>query len=305
MKVYSPVVLDSLGECLRTIYWYKKDLRSFLVRAGIPQEFVSSLDWSGYKRHIVKELLDSLATQPGGKALLDRLIGSVVEQDERFLHLQKLDDGDRKVADAQQAIRALKDLLDSKSIVEKAEQARQEKRTEAQREIAQRKERQRSLQNLCARFKELFSMPDHRTRGIEFESLLRDLFVLHDLDPRGGFTSPGEQTDGSIRLEGTVLLIEAKWTEKPVDPAQVRNFRTKVHDKLDSTLGLMISMAGFTDQAVETASGGGRMLVILMDGQELVRILEGFDDLVEVLQRKLRHAAESGRAMYRVGELDN
>jgi hypothetical protein len=75
----------------------------------------------------------------------------------------------------------------------------------------------------------------------------------------------------------------------------------KVHDKLDNTLGLMISMSGFTEDAVNAAAAGGRMLVILMDGLDLARVFQGLDDLADVLRRKLRHAAEKGGALYRAG----
>ncbi len=143
-------------------------------------------------------------------------------------------------------------------------------------------------------------MSDVRKRGLEFEKLLRELFKLYDLDPRGSFASPGEQIDGRITFDGRVLLVEARWWEKQVDPREVRDFRTKVHDKLDSTIGLMVSMSGYTESATRTAGEGGRILVVLMDGQDLAPIIQGLQDFTEVLRRKLRHAAEKGEAMYRV-----
>lgn len=85
MKMYSPAVLEALAECLTTVYWYKQDLRSFLLRAGIPAEQVAKLDWGRYKRFVVSELLDQLATNPStGTDLLGKLIGSVIEQDDTF-----------------------------------------------------------------------------------------------------------------------------------------------------------------------------------------------------------------------------
>src|SRR6185436_11099256 len=118
-------------------------------------------------------------------------------------------------------------------------------------------------------------------RGLEFQPLLRDLFALYDLDPRGAFARPGEQTDGSIRLDGLVFLIEARWTEALTAPGEVREFRSKLQDKLDSTLGLMVSMAGFTDEAVASASQGGRFHILLMDGADLAPVFQSLHDLAD------------------------
>jgi hypothetical protein len=147
----------------------------------------------------------------------------------------------------------------------------------------------------------LAASTDEQKRGFDFQPWLRELFVLHDLEPRGSFASPGEQIDGSIRVEAQTLLVEARWTAKQVGPDGVRDFVGKFEDKLDNTLGLMISLAGFTEQAGEKATSGGRLLTIFMDGQDLFPVLEGLVDVRDILSRKLRHAAEKGQPMYRAG----
>lgn len=302
LKTYSPAVIDALAECLRTVYWFKNELKSFLLRVGVDPRTVSALPWDGYKRHAIRALLDRLSTEPAsGKPILDKLLDGIVEQDERFPHLAGLDDGERRVSDARRAVHHLKDLLGTVSVAERASQARLERRTEAERAAIEASARRADLGRLNDRFLALCVSEDSQRRGYDLQDLLRDLFALHDLDPRGSFARPGEQTDGSITLDGTVLLIEARWTRTLTDPREVREFRTKVHDKLDNTLGLMISMSGFTDEAISSAAGGGRMVVVLMDGQDLASVFAGLTDLVDLLHRKLRHAAETGNAMYRIG----
>lgn len=301
MKVYSPQVFEALAECVRTIYWYKSELQSFLIRCGIPRDQVARLDWS-YKRNAVRQLLDDLAARKAsGTRLVDALIGGVVEQDEAFPHLAKLDDGKAKVNDARQAVRRLKDLLGQQTVVARAEAARTERRTEAERQHAERRQRVEDLSKLKTRFMELAAANDEKRRGYEFQTWLRELFAIHDLEPRGSFASPGEQIDGSIRLEGQLLLVESRWTKDMVDPADVRDFVGKLEQKLDNTLGLMVSVAGFTENAGTKATSGGRLLAIFIDGQDLFPVLEGLLDLRDLLSRKLRHAAEKGEPMYRVG----
>jgi len=308
MKVYSPAVQEAVAECLRTAYWFQEDLKSFLKRAGVPIEVVDRLPWgkSTYKRTIIKELIDLLAANPTtGTSILSQLIDSLVELDEAFPHLRRLDDGKRKASDAAQSLRALKDLLGKETIADRAERARREARTEAQRTQQSNQARQDDLKNLNKRFLQLCAVgtapKDTRRRGIDFQNLLRDLFAMHDLDPRGSFAQVGEQIDGSISLDGTFILIEMKWEKVPIEPKDVRDFKGKVQGKLDNTLGLIVSMSGYTDAAIEEAARGGRIVAVLMDGRDVAEVFQGLIDLTEMLRRKFRHAAERGNAMYRVG----
>lgn len=303
-KVYTAQVFDALAECLRTVYWYADNLKSFLIRCGVPPARVSTLDWK-YKRTAVRELLDELASQgAAGTPLVRALIGGVVEQDEKFPHLAKItgkQDGKLLVKEARQAVRNLKDLLGAQAVVAHAEAARKENRTEAQRRRTEIADRAQALANMKQRFTDLAAMGDARKRGFDFQPWLRDLFDLHDLEPRGSFAGEGEQIDGSIRIDGQTLLVEARWTTDLVAPEGVRDFVGKFEHKLDNTLGLMISVNGFTDAANGKATSGGRLMAIFVDGRDLFPVVDGLVDLRQLLTRKLRHAAEKGEPMYRFG----
>lgn len=300
-KVYSAQVVGALAESLRTIYWFATDLKSFLIRCGVKPADVSRLDWK-YKRTAVRELLDELAALgPSGTAMIAALIGGVVEQDDGFPHLARLDDGKTKVSEARDAVRALKALLGHHTVVAHADAARAERRTEAERLRAEHGERVDALAKLRLRFMTLAASTDFQQRGLDFQPWLRDLFALHDLEPRGSFASTGEQIDGSVRVEGQTLLVEARWTKALVGPDGVRDFVGKFEHKLDNTLGLMISVDGFTEAATTKATSGGRLLAVFMDGPDIIAVLDGLLDLRQLLVRKLRHAAEKGEPMYRIG----
>jgi hypothetical protein len=303
-KVYAPNVFDALSESVRTVYWYANDLKSFLIRCGVPSARVLALDWT-YKRTAVRELLDELASQgAAGTPLVKAIIGGVVEQDDRFPHLAKITgkaDGKVLVREARTAVRALKDLIGAEAVTVHAAAARAENRTEAERRRTERAERGQALGKLKQRFMDLSTMANPRQRGLDFQPWLRDLFDLHDLEPRGSFAGEGEQIDGSIRIDGQTLLVEARWTKEAVAPEGVRDFVGKFEHKLDNTLGLMISVNGFTDAASGKATSGGRLMAIFIDGLDLYPVVDGHVDLRQLLGRKLRHAAEKGEPMYRVG----
>jgi len=300
LKRYSPVVLEAIADLLRATYWYKDDLRRFVEHAGLPTALIQAAAWDQYKRHIARDLVSATSKRPDGKSLLDDLIDALLEQPDHYPHLARLRDGEAKVSDAQQARRKLKALLKWKTLNERARRAAKSSKAEARRHAEKEKKKRELVVELQTAFVRLVNMDDRpQDRGREFNDFLRRLFDTFDLDPRGSFVGIGEETDGSIRLDGRLLLVEAKWEKSPIEPAAVGSFRNKVRDKLETTLGLFISMSSFTDAAVKKTASG-RRLVVLIDGEDLAPVIQGILDLRYVLQEKLREASESGEVLYRV-----
>jgi hypothetical protein len=87
--------------------------------------------------------------------------------------------------------------------------------------------------------------------------------------------------------------MDAKWEKSPIGAREIRNFKEQVESKLDNTLGLFISINGFTEEGVQAVQRS-RPNLILLDGEDLSAALEGLIDLRELLNRKLRHAAQTG-----------
>jgi hypothetical protein len=68
-----------------------------------------------------------------------------------------------------------------------------------------------------------------------------------------------------------------------------------VNDKADNTMGIMISMAGYPQTAIQQASGK-KTPIILMDYSHLYLVLGGTWALQEVVSRLRRHASQTGQA---------
>lgn len=133
-----------------------------------------------------------------------------------------------------------------------------------------------------------------RRRGYAFERLLKRLFELDHLEPRGGYRPAGEQIDGSIYLDGRVYLLEAKWHADPLPASTLYQFKGKVDGKLAGTLGIFISMSGYAEDAVDALTLGKGLNVILVDRNDIdAAILRGIG-IKTVLKLKLRKAAEAG-----------
>ena len=143
---------------------------------------------------------------------------------------------------------------------------------------------------------------DAQRRGYEFEKFLKDVFDAFGLAARASFRLRGEQIDGSFSLGQETYLLEAKWTNAPVDGTTLRSFNAKVEDKARWSRGLLVSQSGFTAQGLH-ALGRGKS-VVCMDGLDLHDTLTRRLDLSSVIAAKVRRAAERGMPFVPVRELD-
>ncbi|WP_312917768.1 restriction endonuclease [Stenotrophomonas sp.] len=138
-------------------------------------------------------------------------------------------------------------------------------------------------------------------RGYAFEAFLKKLFHAYGLQPNSPFRLLGEQIDGSFKFDGEFYLLEAKWQGPKTPASDLRNFQGKVTEKAAWARGLFISNSGFTPDGLQ--SFGRAKSVICMDGLDLWMMLDKNIPLPEVLDRKLRHAAERGEVFCSVKDL--
>jgi hypothetical protein len=132
-------------------------------------------------------------------------------------------------------------------------------------------------------------------RGYAFESFLKQLFAAYNLAPRGAFRLVGEQIDGSFQYDGATYLLEAKWQAHQTGEDELIVFRGKVESKSQWSRGLFVSYAGFTNDGLDAFSKGRATNIVGMSGQDLFYVVSGDMQLVSVLAKKVRLAAETGR----------
>ena len=138
-------------------------------------------------------------------------------------------------------------------------------------------------------------------RGYAFEGFLKRAFDIAGLEAREPFRNVGEQIDGSFLLGGEFYLLEAKWKAAPTPAADLHSFHGKIEQKAAWARGLFISYNGFSDEGL-IAFGTGKRL-ICMDGRDLYDALDQQISLKILLERKLRHAAETGKPFASVRQL--
>lgn len=302
MKKIAASAINALKEALSSVYWYKSDLRSFLLATISDVNLLSHINWEDYKINICGNLINymQLHEETYQKDLL-RLITEVVKIQD-YSHLLKLDGGEKKARQAKNAIKALKDLsntfLHQQESCEKIESIGRQKYEE----LLKNQELLNKLNEIKQVYFSLISSDEPINRGFKLEKIVKDLFVLFDLDPKASFRIVGEQIDGAFTFEKTDYLFEAKWTKELISIEDLDAFSGKLSRKLENTLGLFLSINGFSEDGIK-AHTTGRKLMILMDGSDLMAVLEGRIDLVELLYRKKRWASQSGNIYLRIHEV--
>ena len=139
-----------------------------------------------------------------------------------------------------------------------------------------------------------------QSKGYDFEKYLMDIFDAAGLKPRNGYRIEGEQIDGSIYFDGNIYLVEAKWTDCPVNRNDLVVFADKVSRKSNFARGIFISHSGFVENAVNTFTNGKNSPIVLMDVREIAWLLENKIDIKDVLTIKIRKLVEEGRCYYNV-----
>jgi len=127
------------------------------------------------------------------------------------------------------------------------------------------------------------------------------MFNSFGLNARGTFRLVGEQIDGSFELNGQTYLVEAKWQNQQTAVKDLHGVHGKIGEKAAWTRGLFVSYIGFSEDGLEAF--GRAKNIICMDGFDLSETVRRELPLDVVLERKVRHAAETGQAFARVRDL--
>lgn len=294
-KIISPQAIVALEKALSYIYWYKRDLKSFLYQIiGDDSGILAVIDWNDVKKNISARVVNMLVKNGGRtRNTLMQLIIAVSDFAD-FSHLEILEGGKEKAKTAQEAVKALRIHVSGYQKIQKdLEEARlrREKNKKVQDELNRSKQ---TIAKLREEFYAWSVTSDRQGSGYALEKILYRLFDLSDLDPKGSFKIVGEQIDGAFSFNYEEYLLEVKWRNKPTPLPDLDSFSSKIGRKFENTLGLFISISGFSDEALIQFKNSCDKRVLLMDGEDLIAVLDERITISNLLTRKRREAAQTG-----------
>lgn len=191
---------------------------------------------------------------------------------------------------AQQHIRKLRTLKSGRELKSK------EKVSESNNKREELQKAQKTLEELYKDFSELSTTTKIKPqeRGFKLEKILIELARISNLEVSTPFKIKGEQIDGSIKYDGEHYLLEAKWEDKELSTLPLYVFSQKVQGKLQGR-GLFLSINGFVPDALDALTKGKAINTILIDGEDLVHVLQDYVTFTQLIARKIKAAQTKGQ----------
>lgn len=146
------------------------------------------------------------------------------------------------------------------------------------------------LDVLYKNYQNLKSNNNKQERGYKLEHLLNKLFNHSKIITQKSFTrnEKAEQIDGAYIFDGWYYIVECKWREKVAGVSELDALLAKVNRSGKQTMGLFLSINGWSKNVPKILQQNPDKSVFLMNGDELEEVLKDQIDLREVLKRKLK-----------------
>ncbi|MFP5231341.1 MAG: hypothetical protein ACLGQX_01800 [Acidobacteriota bacterium] len=298
----TPHLLHLITDAALKSFWRKQTLRHFLRRCGISQSALSSWAPEETKRDFLDRTLPLVERSPKASSVISKMARTLAEQTS-FPDLDNWEDSAEKKRQATEAVNALRQYLARAQ--ESAEQERERLETQRRaREIQERSRLQRqTLSTLEERLGELSGRLGSQKAGYDFQTWYYDLLDFFEVSTRRPYVIDGRQIDGSVTVQGTTYLNELKFTSDQAGAPDIDIFYRKVQEKADNTMGIMLSISGYSSTAIDAASGP-RTPLLLLDHSHLYMLLTGGMTFTELIDRVRRHASQTSRAYLAVRDFN-
>jgi hypothetical protein len=298
---FTPQFVELCFSATLCSFWRRKTLRRFLEQCGVPVTLLATWHDDETKRDFLERLFAELPEADTGRVTVLKLAKSLAEQKD-FPDLRGWEDSELKVRNATEAAEALRHHLDAQESQIEGEKQQQEARKrhhERQQAIAQS---QQTLKALDDRLRELSSELGSQQAGYGFQDWFFDLANHFEIQNRRPYDHAGRQIDGSLTIDGTTYLVELKFTTGQTGAPEIDVFRRKVDTKADNTMGIFVSISGYSSVAVSEASGP-KTTLLLFDYNHLYLTLSGAMTLAEVVERSRRHSSQTGEAYLKASKI--
>ncbi len=269
----------------------------FLKQRHINDSVLATWHPDESKRDFLYRIFEKLVRLKDGKghAVILEMARSLAEM-KHFPDLENREDSTEKISAARKAVTRLKSEIDKLN-----QQVRDDKEIQRLKKAAQEEQQKtinarQTLEKLGQKLNELISKQGTQEGGYAFEKWFYKFVTYSEIPARPSYKTDGRQVDGSLTLDGTTFLIETKFTNDKSGAPDIDIFMSRIETKADNTMGIFVSMAGFSDVAIKGASKN-RTPMLLMDHSHIYDlILAEIISLPDVIRRIKRHASQTGQA---------
>lgn len=276
--------------------------------AGVPEDLVrrflndrnSATGKKVTKREFAVVLLDELDQRGLSGLFTDKLI----EMTAQWTDYHLADDEIVARGLSQKALSLRHDLMEIREQISR-EQERHRHEVEAQ-ERREREDASRKQHDLLLmQFDDAMQSEGAQRRGYLLEDLLARTFGLHGVEVARSFrrNEGGEQIDGAFRFDGWHYIVECRWRAEPADMRQLDGLVGQVGRSGHQTMGVFLSINGWSSNVVPLLKQGGEKRLILMDGYDLRCVLARQIELRSLLISKIAALNFKSEPFLSAGEL--
>lgn len=289
---FAPDIKGCIKDCILNLLWPRDDVLSFFKSCNCTKlDLRPVANWKNddlSRSRMVDLTFAALDERPDNglgqyRAMLQRLLTWDHFDPYYFDRLKKLDR--RKAEGLLAHLRQLQEIRDARIKEDKRRREEQERKSqEPATRLAEVRDQYLAL---------LLSTDSRQKRGYDLQDLLLELARLDALEVTEPFRIVGEQIDGAIKFDGEHYIVEAKWQDKLAANEPLYQLAGKVEGKMYGR-GIFVSVNGYSDDAVRALVSGKALRTILVDGEDLVLVLEGSLSMRAMIDRKVKCAQTKG-----------
>lgn len=289
-----PYFIDLVLDAALKSFWTKRALSEFLRRCYVSESFLATWSTEERKRDFLYRLFPQIEKSDKGKSVIKQMAIYLADQS-TFPDLERWEDAAEKKKTALAAVIALRVYLQKQQEEATDLREKEEIRKRVQKRREENIRQQNDLSKLTEQLKELSKELGTAKAGYAFQDWFYDLMAFYEIVSRRPYVTEGRQIDGSVTIEGTTYLVELKFTAEQAAATDIDTFFNKVHSKADNTMGLMVSMSGYSSVAIKGASIA-RTPLLLLDYTHIYLLLSGVISFIELVNRIRRHSSQTGQA---------
>ncbi|ASA23370.1 hypothetical protein [Paenibacillus donghaensis] len=287
-------------EIIATLVNIKNQMYEYILKpAGINKQYFADLlkrrnpDGKQLtKREMGAIILDALEEKPENQKSIRKII-SIGAHWSQF-HLAGNEMQARATVQKAREVLNLIEIMEEKEVRILNEEREKEKRLlnekKQKAKIEKELEIKKGSELLLLMYDDLVVMKENpQKRGFMLEELMNMLFNVYDIALMESFrrNDGGEQIDGAFKIDGWHYIVEIKWTTQLTDIRQLDSLYGKVARSGKQTMGLFVSISGWSNHVIPLMKQHPDKSVFLMDGYDLRKVLSQEISLIDLLQNKI------------------
>lgn len=280
-------------EIIATLVHIKSTMYEQILKpAGIKKEYFQSLtkqrNGSGKllsKREIASKIMVAIEDHKSYSNIINSIVSTAAGWNQ--FHL---------AADEYQARATVQKARDILGFIEIWEEKEAKEREDDRKELSVRADNQLSnqLQLLLLQYDSISGKSENpQKRGIILEDIVNRMFNAFDLSEQLTVIQSfrrndgGEQIDGVFKLDGWHYIVEIKWTSEVSSIRELDSLYGKVARSGKQTMGVFISINGWSSNVVPLLKQNPDKSIFLMNGYDLRFALTREVDLIKMLHKKI------------------